>query len=329
MARDLVNNTGYLPAFAGADVVRRRQLVFRLPTSNVPDNPLSPVVNWAPRTTPAITVGTVASDGGRIVLAQRSSTATYYSDDGGVTWNSGGALPSIQSWGISAHAAGRYVILDDDFGATGATSPDGIVWTARTGLPNVDWQDITYGNGLFVAIAHGTTTYMTSPDGLTWTPRTLPITNSRGYVSFGGGLFMYTRGNTSTALVYTSPDGITWTPRTMPTARAWRAPQWGNGRWVVVSGAAIAATSEDGILWTEVPTPFIPLQPSRAFGDSVFCYVSFSTGNSMTSLDGLTWSLMPMPYAGNWTNMVYTGHGFFVAPGNGATTAALGVSLNG
>lgn len=36
MARDLVNTDGRLPLFAGAEVVKRRGLVFRLPTSNVP-----------------------------------------------------------------------------------------------------------------------------------------------------------------------------------------------------------------------------------------------------------------------------------------------------
>lgn len=36
MARDLVNTEGYLPLFAGADVVKRRGLIFRLPTNNVP-----------------------------------------------------------------------------------------------------------------------------------------------------------------------------------------------------------------------------------------------------------------------------------------------------
>jgi hypothetical protein len=33
------------------------------------------------------------------------------------------------------------------------TSPDGITWTARTSAANYQWYGVTYGNGLFVAVA--------------------------------------------------------------------------------------------------------------------------------------------------------------------------------
>jgi hypothetical protein len=37
------------------------------------------------------------------------------------------------------------------------TSPDGITWTIRTSAADNDWRDVTYGNGLFVAVAYSGT----------------------------------------------------------------------------------------------------------------------------------------------------------------------------
>ena len=37
------------------------------------------------------------------------------------------------------------------------TSPDGISWTARAATEANEWLSVTYGNGLFVAVALGGT----------------------------------------------------------------------------------------------------------------------------------------------------------------------------
>ncbi|MCZ2397822.1 MAG: hypothetical protein LC100_14930, partial [Chitinophagales bacterium] len=56
-----------------------------------------------------------------------------------------------------------------------ANSPDNAgAWTQR-GLPaNTNWNSVTYGNGVFVAVAQGSSIAATSPDGITWTQRVLP-----------------------------------------------------------------------------------------------------------------------------------------------------------
>ena len=49
------------------------------------------------------------------------------------------------------------------------TSPDGQTWTPRAAAEANAWNSVTYGNGLFVAVAKsGTNRVMTSPDGITW-----------------------------------------------------------------------------------------------------------------------------------------------------------------
>jgi hypothetical protein len=48
-------------------------------------------------------------------------------------------------------------------------------WTSRNSAADNFWFSVTYGNGLFVAVAQSGTgnRVMTSPDGISWTSRTL------------------------------------------------------------------------------------------------------------------------------------------------------------
>ena len=56
--------------------------------------------------------------------------------------------------------------------------PGGITWTQRTLPVSANWYSVTYGNGLFVAVAYGSIA-ATSPDGITWTQRTRPVSAKR------------------------------------------------------------------------------------------------------------------------------------------------------
>ena len=62
-------------------------------------------------------------------------------------------------------------------------------WTARTLPSSASWNSVTYGNGVFVAVASGTAA-ATSPDGITWTARTLPSSASWYSVTYGNGVFV-------------------------------------------------------------------------------------------------------------------------------------------
>ena len=68
----------------------------------------------------------------------------------------------------------------------------GITWTSRTSAADNSWQAITYGNGLFVAVAVTGTgnRVMTSPDGITWTIRTSAADNGWYGIAYGNGLFV-------------------------------------------------------------------------------------------------------------------------------------------
>jgi hypothetical protein len=73
------------------------------------------------------------------------------------------------------------------------TSPDGITWTARTTpTPSRQWRSVTYGAGLFVAVATTGTgdRVMTSPDGINWTNRVSSADNNWNDVTFDNGRFV-------------------------------------------------------------------------------------------------------------------------------------------
>jgi hypothetical protein len=72
------------------------------------------------------------------------------------------------------------------------TSPDGITWSSRTSAADNGWYEVTYGNGLFVAVSldGAGNRVMTSPDGITWTSRTSAADNFWTSVTYGNGLFV-------------------------------------------------------------------------------------------------------------------------------------------
>ena len=67
-----------------------------------------------------------------------------------------------------------------------------ITWTSRTSAADNNWRAVTYGNGLFVAVANtgSENRVMTSPDGITWTIRTSAADNNWRGVTYGNGLFV-------------------------------------------------------------------------------------------------------------------------------------------
>jgi len=94
-----------------------------------------------------------------------SGAATAYSSNG-TTWTVG---TLTQGSYALAYGNNRFVALSGGYaGATEVSvSFDGITWTEST-LQSADWRSISYGQGLFIAVATGSATVATSKDGKTW-----------------------------------------------------------------------------------------------------------------------------------------------------------------
>jgi hypothetical protein len=199
------------------------------------------------------------------------------------------------------------------------------VWTSRTSPIPLRWMEITYGNGIFVAVANdGANKVMTSPDGVTWTGRTAAILNANA-VAYGNGMFVAV-GNYGQ--IMSSSDGATWTSRIPPdTTMIADAVTYGNGLFVAAgysSGGYFVMTSPDGIAWT-ARTAIFGTWSSIAYGNGTFVAVtSAGTPHLMTSTDGIAWTARTVPN-NNWYSVVH-GDGKFVAV---ASTGQVMTSVDG
>jgi len=200
-----------------------------------------------------------------------------------------------------------------------AASSCGVLWTARTAAEAKNWSSVTYGNGLFVAVAWdetgATNTVMTSPDGINWTTRTAANQHWWYSVTYGNGLFVAVA---LTGSVMTSPDGITWTARSAPESNQWFSVTYGNGLFVAVAndGTNRVMTSPDGITWTARTAAEANKWYSVTYGNGLFVAVAESgTNRVMTSPDGITWTARTAAEANKWYSITY-GNGLFVAVAN-------------
>jgi len=156
------------------------------------------------------------------LLAQSGNTVEIFDDGNRIDPSPGTALqflissasPQRHSYSANIATGGvrekNKVNVGDN---SSACPPVGETWTPHTAASS-QWESVTYGNGLFVAVAQsGTNRVMTSTDGETWTPRTAAEENQWQSVTYGNGLFVAVASD-GTNRVMTSTDGETWTPRT-------------------------------------------------------------------------------------------------------------------
>jgi len=160
-------------------------------------------------------------------------------------------------------------------------------WVVQTYTNEINMSSVTYGNGLFVAVAYSGTgnRVMTSLDGITWTQQTTPANNNWYGVTYGNGLFVAVAGSGTGNRVMTSPDGITWTSRTSAADNNWYGVTYGNGLFVAVAGSGTGnrvMTSNGKLL----PTLGSFTIPTKTFGDAAFTL----TAPSSNSDGGFTYS---------------------------------------
>lgn len=242
-------------------------------------------------------------------------------------WNIG--IPSL---GVKGFCSGTntVAVVAATSGGGGGGGNLGESWTIRSAVSASSWMSVTYGNGLFVAVAEDCPAYsgcvMTSPDGITWTAQDSASVNGWQDVTYGNGLFVAVAANDvhiANQQVMTSPDGVTWTGRATPQDRPWHSVAYGNSLFVAVaqdSGTGHIMTSPDGITWTDRSVP------GNYWGDIAYSpddgqFVAVSIGGTgtaaMTSPDGITWTLRTTP-VGQWTGLAYGG-GTYVAVASAAS----------
>ncbi len=244
----------------------------------------------------------------------------------GLTLNSSTCV--ISGTPTAAQPATNYTITTSSAG--GSTTAiinifvlsDGSVWTARTMPSSQQWKSVTYGNGLFVAVAQSSSIAASSTNGINWTTRTMPSSQSWYSIAYGNGVFVAVA-NTGSNAAATSTDGINWIARTLPTSQNWNSVTFGNGIFIAVGSiGTVAATSTDGINWTARTLPSSSAWMSVTYGNGVFVAVASGPSNTAaSSSDGINWIARTLPSSSAWSSVTY-GNGVFVAVASGSNAAA-------
>lgn len=229
-------------------------------------------------------------------------------------------------------------------GMATATQPahaSDLTWTLQTSPNDSSWQDVTYGNGLFVAVASAGTgdRVMTSPDGVNWTAATASVANVVWIsVAYGAGTFVAV---SRSGDVMRSSDGITWTSGGS-TGFDTRAVSFGNNMFVAVGlQSPRIKTSPDGTTWTTAS--WAGTQPlnqwyAGAFGNNMFVAAGAPRGavadSAYSDAAGGQWNPSNHVYgtAGvplhQWNDITYAA-GTFVAVGQRAVGYRAMTSTNG
>jgi hypothetical protein len=213
---------------------------------------------WSARTLPSASWTGLAYGNGRWTVVGQNLVC--YSDNNGLTWLTGGGLPSYQSSWVLTYGAGTWVAVNGSTNQA-ATASDGFTsatsWTARTTQRVSD--AIAYGAGRFVALTANTTAYQYSPDGITWTATTKTDSSQVDKMTFtyANNRFAYL-GRNSVNFIYSS-DGLTWSSNSLPVTGSWNGLAYGDGRWVAVttsnSNVSYYSTSDIGASWVEQRLP--------------------------------------------------------------------------
>jgi hypothetical protein len=269
---------------------------------------------------------------GRYVITPSNELACAVSVDG-TTWDSA-FLPVSGNWNCIAAGGTRFVAIRRS-STNAATSRDGINWTSQTilGVAN-SWTSVTYGDGIFVAIA-------ASPEedigafsvngGETWTATTLPNIGDSSYnewvdITYGKGKFVAVAnsGNFVAVGTYNSnTESITWEPAIMDviadsSTRDWCSITYGNQRFVVISSTGEIAYSFNGTVWSPANLPTQDGSTAHnwkqiRYGQGVFFAVG-DTGSrtvgadptagpttfAVTSYDGIDWTPRTLSSSRSW-----------------------------
>jgi hypothetical protein len=236
---------------------------------------------------------------------------------------------SFMVFGPIVYSSGLFISLNNNFDNNIYTtnvlsSRDGNLWTRTAISFTGDWTCITYGDGLFVALANvnperNEKTYraMYSSNGIYWQPsNNVPLYKYR-YITYGAGLFVGVgySGEDETAypVIIYSKDAIDWTEsKPLPAYGDYYSIEYGNNLFVAVGSGSIIYSSNaiDWSLCINIPNT---VYNSVIYENGLFVAVG---NNDMViySEDGISWTSATNVPIANWTSVTY-GEGLFLAIG--------------
>jgi len=199
----------------------------------------------------------------------------------------------------NANTRGGFVCLPE-LGA----SPFRQVWTEQTSGTAQNLQDVTYGQGRYVAVGSGGSIFV-STDAATWSAIVPEISISvYNDVAFANGVFV--AGGTGTDIIAYSTDGLIWEAGSGANFGSVQGVAYGNSKWVAVSDTSDSLISENnGASWTKTTgITALTNATSLSFANGYFI-ASTSTPTLVRSSDGLTWTDVTPSGAGQFVDITF------------------------
>ncbi len=194
-------------------------------------------------------------EGGGLIMASGLGPELLISNNG-TEWETITVDTSANLYSVS-YGNGRYVAvggIDSNAESDDTTNDVGEIWISHDGISwfqtvsdlGGEYEDVEFGNGMF--LTRKGMTFYSSPDGKIWTA--LQSTGFGGEPNdfqSGGGAFISAGYE---GAIYRSTDGVDWTQVMSPDGTAWFGVGYRNGYYVATGQNGKLATSVDGgVTW--------------------------------------------------------------------------------
>jgi hypothetical protein len=171
----------------------------------------------------------------------------------------------------------------------------------------------------FVTVAGSGNLSAVSKDGKAWVFGTLPYSTAWNRLAYNGKTICCISAN-NLPFVATSGDGIVWDSQSLSGSRYGSAIGVMGTRFVITSSTSLYSYSNDGITWINANfhTGGTNGWSAVASDGNIFCALLYGTTTGAVSPDGISWTVVTLPTAGNWMRLVFANGVFFaVESGSG------------
>lgn len=229
----------------------------------------------------------------------KNTNKIIYSENG-LDWSAVTNYTNISSFNSVIYANKIFVAIanSSDTSLNIATSTNGSSWFSQTSPSGRNWSSLTYGDGLFVAVAKSGSgnRVMTSTNGSSWTLRTTPADNNWESVTYGKGYFVAVASSGSENRVMISSNGFDWQIINEIQNNTWNSVCYGKGIFVAVSsdGSSRIMVSQDAINWQLVDYPILNSWKSVSYDYILEHFIIVSEDGTqdrvIVSRDGFLWN---------------------------------------
>ncbi|HEY3858813.1 MAG TPA: hypothetical protein VGM47_04270 [Gammaproteobacteria bacterium] len=237
----------------------------------------------------------------RTIGFDSSAHLHVFSSSNGLAWTAFADLPTatgLPSGSAPIFDGTHYLAVDSAGFVETLRSTDFATWTpalvASTGL-SVDFTGMVYGEKNLVAI--GGTAIVQSPDGTTW-HQVYTSSQTLASIAYGNGVYLAAGANT----LLRSTDSVHWEPVTLPPTSTFDDIEFGNGRFVALTGCSpqcTTATSTDGETWVSHQQAGLTAGGDLGYDGTRFVSIrslvpvtapDTAIAPVYTSCDGVTWT---------------------------------------